>query len=403
MTLQAGKMYRPTDIAIDTANSVVFVVEQFNHRISKWNYTSFIFTLDAGQVTTLSLNNAGSDYVLPTLVFSPPDLDIANPVTATATITETLGVLNAPILTNGGNGYSFPPTVTVVDTTGINGVVTVTAINAPWGSNGDGTTGEGGPIGNGGPTDNSLYRPTGILFRANFLHVLDTFHNRLRSLNATTGAFTASTGKGGFADEDFYHPIAIVVNSTEGAYLITDELNHKGKKYSSASSPVFQTVIDDPSSVGDLSFVRPHGLVYDSQGAEFYNFGDSQRGIISQYNLNGDNYLQQFGTPGTGDDEIFFPGIGHGILTGDTHSVFADTRNNSLKGILNATITTLTGSTPDTLSAGTGDGQLYYPESAVAFSDGLNYVLVANTLNNRVEVFTNAGTVLTFQSNFGSP
>ena len=66
---------------------------------------------------------------------------------------------------------------------------------------------------------------------------------------------------------------------------------------------------------------------------------------------------------------------------------------------------------PDTIAnttgttAGTGDGDLYYPESVNSFVDNttFNYVLAANTLNNRVEAFSNAAAVLTFQANFGSP
>ena len=49
MVLVAEKMYRPTDVAVDVATNSVYVVEQFNHRISKWDYTdmNYDFTLDA--------------------------------------------------------------------------------------------------------------------------------------------------------------------------------------------------------------------------------------------------------------------------------------------------------------------------------------------------------------------
>jgi len=59
----------------------------------------------------------------------------------------------------------------------------------------------------------------------------------------------------------------------------------------------------------------------------------------------------------------------------------------------------IAGTTP-----GTGDGQLYYPESVNSFLDAAtNYVLATNTLNNRVEAYSNTATALTFQANFGSP
>ena len=49
MVLLAGKMYRPTDVTVDIFTNSLFVVEQFNHRISKWDYTpgQYDFILDA--------------------------------------------------------------------------------------------------------------------------------------------------------------------------------------------------------------------------------------------------------------------------------------------------------------------------------------------------------------------
>ena len=43
---------------------------------------------------------------------------------------------------------------------------------------------------------------------------------------------------------------------------------------------------------------------------------------------------------------------------------------------------------------------MYLPGSAVAFTDTANYILVANTLNNRIDVFNGAGVL---QNTFGSP
>ena len=118
MALVAGKMYRPTSVK-HHANSI-FVVEQYNHRVSKWDFVNdtFVFTLAAGQVTAISVTAPGVNYDAPTLVFSAPDLDIANPVTATGTISQMNGNLISPVLTDGGNGYSVAPTVTVVDSAG---------------------------------------------------------------------------------------------------------------------------------------------------------------------------------------------------------------------------------------------------------------------------------------------
>jgi len=412
MTLVAGKMYRPSDVTVDISDNSVFVVEQFNHRISKWDYvnSSYTFTLDTS-----------------------------------------------------------------------------------WGSNSDGTSGEGGPIGDGGPNDNSLYRPTGIAFddTNDRLYVTDTFHNRLRTLVASTGLFTVSTGTGGFDADQFYRPAGIATNgvTTPSTIVIADELNRRVVKYSiSGGVPDTPIVLEDPSGVlaialdsggsgytiapavtitggggtgatatvtvsagavennftitssgrgytsvpdviiadpdtagttatatatiiGDLSFIRPHGVVYDVTEDEF-NIGDSLRSIISNYTVAG-VFQAQFGTPGTTNDNVnlFYPGSGEGILTGASGSptIFADTRNNALKTMLNDAVTITTGAVINNIisgSPGTGDGQIYWPESASAFVDtATNYVLAANTYNNRVEIFSNLLAVLTAEDpfNFGSP
>ena len=324
MVLVAGKMYRPTDVTVDIATNSVYVVEQFNHRISKWDYTdtNYDFTLDAS-----------------------------------------------------------------------------------WGSNSDGTSGVGGPIGDGGSTDNSLYRPTGIIFDVTngLLYVTDTFHNRVRVLTASTGLFTTSLGTGGFSTSvaEFYHPAGIAIDLDDDIVFIADELNHRVARYINDSTTLlFDKIIDDPSTMSFLSFVRPHGIVFDVTAEEF-NIGDSLRSIISVYDTDG-GVAGQFGTPGSTIDNVnlFYPGSGTGILTGATGpgTIFADTRNSALKELDEEDIILTTG-----ISAGTGNGQLYYPESANSFTDTANYVLAANTLNNRVEAYSNVANALTFQANFGSP
>ena len=314
MVLDVGKMYRPTDIAVTIADNSIYVVEQFNHRISKWIH---------------------------------------------------------------GDGlYNF-------------------MLDGSWGSNGDGTSGEGGPIGNGGSTDNSLYRPTGIVWDGTRLIVTDTFHNRIRTLNGSSGEWINSTGQGGSGDGDFYHPAGIDVDIPNSTIVIADELNHRAVRYISASIPTFDGILPEPTPLG---FNRPHGVIFDKDNVLF-NVTDTYHGVLNHYTLDAETFISQLGEPGTEDTQLFFPGSGHGILTDFSATAFADTRNNTLKTVGSTTITTTLGTEP-----GTADGQLYYPESVESFvNDSTNYVVVANTLNNRVEAYSSVAASLTFQSNFGSP
>ncbi len=312
MVLVAGKMYRPTDVAVDVATNSVYVVEQFNHRISKWDYTD--------------------------------------------------------------TNYDF-------------------ALDVTWGHNGDGTSGVGAPIGDGGPTDNSLYRPTGIIFDGTRLVVTDTFHNRIRTLNAANGLWIASVGQGGSGLTDFYHPAGIDHNIT--IMVIADELNNRAVSYDVGDTPSNPAVLPAPTP---LAFNRPHGVSFEGTN-NFFNITDTFNGVISRYNSIATTFLDQYGTPGTTGTDLFFPSSGHGVLTGNATNLFADTRNNNLKTVATSTIGLTTGTLP-----GTGDGQLYHPESVASFVDAVtNYVLAANTLNNRVESYSNVSAALTFQANFGSP
>ena len=315
MVLVAGKMYRPTDVAFDIANNSVFVVEQFNHRISKWDYTdaNYDFTLDA-----------------------------------------------------------------------------------TWGNNSDGTTGEGAPISS--TTDNALYRPSGIVFDGTRLYVTDTFHNRVRVVSIADGSFTNSIGAGGFDTDKFYHPAGIEVNDALDTIVIADELNHRAVKYTTGDPPTTPVVLTDPSVTTGLSFIRPHGVAYDTTN-DFFNVTDSLRGRVSRYSSDATTFQDQFGFPGTTGINLFYPSSGHGTLDGASATPFADTRNSALKSIATTTIASLTGTIP-----GTDDGELYYPESVSTFTDAAtNYVLAANTLNNRVEAYSNVASALTFEANFGSP
>jgi hypothetical protein len=313
MVLDPGKMYRPTDVAFDVANKSVFVVEQFNHRISKWDYTASNF-----------------DFVL----------------------------------------------------------------DGSWGSNSDGTSGEGGPIGDGGSTDNSLYRPTGIVFENSRLVVTDTFHNRIRTLTASSGEFidSGSVGEGGSGINDFYHPAGIATDNS--ILVIADELNHRAVRYTVGDTPSAPAELDTPNP---LAFNRPHGVIFEATN-NFFMVTDSFNGVISRYDTAATTFLAQFGAPGTTGTDLFFPGSGHGILTGNATTAFADTRNNILKTVATDTIANTTNTSP-----GTGPGDLYYPESVSSFQDTSNYVLAANTLNNRVEAYSNIAAALTFEVNFGSP
>jgi len=314
MVLEPGKMYRPTDIAVDFANDAVYVVEQFNHRISKWDYTPgmFVFTLDTtwGDKT-------------------PTD------------------------------GTAGTPGVAISD------------------------------------DDNNFYFPTSIALNSNDdLLVSDTLNHRIRVIDAATGTTFDSfgipgTGSGG----ELYNPLGLDIDETQVKVMIADSFNHRIQTFDVLTPYNFVTFTAPASPI---PLHTPNGVTSKFDDSEFY-VSDTVNGIINIYDQAGQTFLTQKGTPGTETpDQLYHPGGGH-VRSGSTKQYFADTFNHAIKQSAPGAIIDIIN------NPGTGDGQLYHPNSVILFTDTADYVLVANTLNNRIEVFDdNSGTPL-FQNNFGSP
>lgn len=317
--LAAGLMYRPTAIVHHLES--VYVVEQYNHRVSKWDFdagatppANFIFTLD--------------------------------------------------------------------DT---------------WGSNGNGTSGlPGRAIAD---DDEFFNFPTGITIYSNagFLFVTDTLNNRIRVLNFSDGSFVKSfVTTPGTGDGQLYRPTHIGFNGGEDIVAVADSGNHRVSIYNGND----QTFMDnaDPPPEG---FHTPGGIHHSGPNETFY-YSDLIRGKIYAY-LHDDGTTPTFpftiGTPGTDPtvpNELFYPGASTGNTGVGAESLLTDTRNNKIKfytepGVISDKI----------IGEGTTEGKFYYPEDSAGFSQTDDYLLVCNTLNNRIEVFDRADN--TFQSTFGSP
>jgi len=395
MVLIAGKMYRPTDVVVDIASNSVFVVEQFNHRISKWDYTpgSYNFTLD---VEWGSNEDGTSGEGAPIGDGGPTD-----------------NALNRP------TGIAFDSTngLLYVTDTFHNRVRVLTA------STGEFTT----SLGQGGFGDTDFYQPAGIAINELDAVVIIADELNQRVVRYTTNPLTFSSvlfdpsgvitidvivpGTGYTVDPEVTitggNGIgATATATTDGNTITSVDITSSGKRFASLPTVTIAPP-DAPGTTatatatigGQLSLVRPHGVVFDAILETRFNVTDSQRGRITRYNIAG-LFVDQYGTPGTtiGSDNLFFPGSGTGVLTGTSATVFADTRNNDLKALNGITIALITGTI-----AGTGDGDLYFPESVAGFLDTVNYVLAANTLNNRVEAYSNVSAALDFESNFGTP
>ena len=320
MVLDAGKMYRPTGIV--RHSSSVYVVEQYNHRVSKWNYVAaatppanFVFTLDA-----------------------------------------------------------------------------------TWGTNGDGTT--GGPGQAVSDTDNFFNFPTGITRDPDEgkLFVADTLNHRIRVITLATGVFEDSIGTPGTGDGELYRPTHLEPSTATSVLAVADSRNHRVSTFD-LNTFAFIANATPPAE----GFHTPYGVKHNDDNSEFY-YSDQIRGKLYTYGDDGTtpDAPTTIGTPGTDPstpNELFYPGSASGGTGTATESYITDTRNSKIKKF------TAAGTVSDVLTvAGTGDGEFYYPDDTFGYVDTGGYLLVCNTLNNRVEVFDRAsGTPPDFKSTFGSP
>jgi sugar lactone lactonase YvrE len=142
---------------------------------------------------------------------------------------------------------------------------------------------------------------------------------------------------------------------------------------------------------GDSELVSPYAVAVDPIGNMYAV--DQYKHRITKFNSNGFP-KRIFGNYGFGDGQLYYPeGIAVGTHnSGDLLVYVADTANSRI------TVFDDGGRFVDTFGEfGSGDGQLNYPSGIAfikfSFGSGGN-VLVADTRNNRVSVFTDAGTFL---------
>jgi len=404
--LQAGKMYQPSDISIDEPSNSAYIVEHLNHRISKWDYdpgagdpATFVFTLDAGRITKITVDpsGGGTGYrALDELVISPPSIDIDLPVQATGEVkTVSSGVITELEVTNVGNGYDNNNLLTITAPTNGTEASLTAVVSTPWGTNRNGTTGQVGPATDGGPTDVFFDHPTSIANDGTRLYVTDTFHDRIRTLNLSTGNFISSASQTGTGDVDLNRPTGLDIHEENNFFVVADELNHRAVKYLTGDTPVFSSILDNQGSV---PFNRPHGVSHNHLTAPLSFLISDLQGIITIFDHISLAFESQIGVPSadpTVPNNLYRPGSGR---DDDILTVIVANTGNSLLKTVGATINDITPQPGE----GTTLGKLYQPQSTFHYAGNpQRYLLVANTLNNRIEVFT--GTFFNPKNQFGSP
>lgn len=298
MVLAPDKMYRPTDIAFDIANDTVYVVEQFNHRVSKWNYTpgAYTFTIDS----TWGDKN-------------PTDGTTGNPgPIGDGTSSDTS--FYRP------SGITFDGTLLYVTDTFHNRVRVITAATGAFTES----------FGTGGRGITNFYHPTGIIRDENSqLFIADVLNHRV-VIYEITGSPSNPTILTDATPIPFNRPHGAGYSFADGQQFFSDILNGVNTVYDGAGTPAVVTQGGQPGTEIEDDLFYPGGGTGDLNTNVNY-FADTRNNQVKSMNLGTGDIVAQVGIPGRGNGEFYWPE--NIVAFNDTagYMLVADTRNNRVQ------------------------------------------------------------------------
>ena len=262
--------------------------------------------------------------------------------------------------------------------------------------------------------------PGGMAINSGNIYIADSFNNRVK-IYTTAGSLVTTFGSAGTGDGQFDRPKGVCIDTLGNVY-VSDNQNHRIQKFTSAGTYLLQW---GSYGTGDGQFNQPEGLVQGPDGYIYVPDGYNDR--VQVFDTDG-NYVGQFGTLGTGDGEFDYPETVSFAQDGSMYVVeYNNCRVHKFNDCSTPTYTptiTLTNSpaitdtftptftpTPSqtytvipTLtplcfitkwgSSGTGDGQ-FDRARGIALDPANDRVYVADSQNNRIQVFDMSGTYIT--------
>ena len=238
--------------------------------------------------------------------------------------------------------------------------------------------------------------------------VADTFNNRIRLVNPTSGVVTTLTGSGSpaFADgtgtgASFYYPLSVAVIPSSELFVVADTFNNRIRLVNPASGVVTTLAgsgnydFADGTGTG-ASFRRPGAVAVASTGDIIVSDSDNHRirlvtlaGVVTTLAGSG-NY--DF-ADGTGASASFRLPRGLAVISTGV-IVVADAENNRIRLVtLAGVVTTLAGSSGG-FADGTGTGATFASPTGVAITSS-GVLVVSEQGNNRIRLVTYPGGVVT--------
>ena len=245
--------------------------------------------------------------------------------------------------------------------------------------------------------------------------VADTFNNRIRLVNPTSGVVTTLAGNSqGSADgtgtgASFYYPISVAVIPSSELFVVADTFNNRIRLVNPTSGVVTTLAgsgnydFADGTGTG-ASFRRPGAVAVASTGDIIVSDSDNHRirlvtlaGVVTTLAGSG-NY--DF-ADGTGASASFRLPRGLAVISTGV-IVVADAENNRIRLVtLAGVVTTLAGSSGG-FADGTGTGATFASPTGVAITSS-GVLVVSEQGNHRIRLVTYPGGVVTTFAGSGSP
>ena len=266
-------------------------------------------------------------------------------------------------------------------------------------------------------TNASFNYPMGVAVipSSGMIVVADTFNNRIRLVNPTSGVVTTLAGSsqgsvdGTGTGANFYYPLSVAVIPSSGMIVVADTFNNRIRLVNPASGVVTTLAgsgnydFADGTGTG-ASFRRPGAVAVTSTGDIIVSDSDNHRirlvtlaGVVTTLAGSG-NYDFADGT-GAGASFRLPRGL---AVTSTGVIVVADAENNRIRLVtLAGVVTTLAGSSGG-FADGTGTGATFASPTGVAITSS-GVLVVSEQGNHRIRLVTYPGGVVTTFAGSGSP
>lgn len=243
------------------------------------------------------------------------------------------------------------------------------------------------------PPDGGFNAPRGVAIDASGnIFVTDTYNERIEEFDANAN-FVRAWGMRGENPGEFNYPRLISVDPTSGNLVVADSDQPGVDKWDANGNLIWAKF---KIGSGPVQFRTDYGVAVD-QGGNIW-VADSQNHRVQELDSNG-NFIRFVGSQGTGSGHFGFP---RGIAVDADGSIWvSDLVNNNIQHFTCPSSPTQACTFSPTIiggKKGSGPGQLKNPFGLVA--DG-TYLYVADTDNNRVDIFNDSGTY-TYVTSFGS-